>query len=461
MECATSGFNEAWERARSERPSVCHVRISAVVGNDNPKITGPGVDLLMMLEEEHIGQAHRIPRGRMLYWQGDPVENVYMIRSGAVKIFSTSQSGKTYAYGVIGKGGMAGVTSVLMGKNHEFVAEVLEDTELIAIPTGEFERLLEINPRFAMLVMKKLAEEINFLASNTRDFGFLDVQQRIKRRLIELAREHGVATNGGIRIDLDLSHEEIGALVAANRSTVTSFLNELERQGYLWREGRHLVISSPEHIEILDKLNQAVLDGNEEEARKWAQKSIEEGVDPVKALDALANGMKLVDRMFARDEMDLSDVILSAFAMKNAIPMIEAEIEKSGKEINTIATVVIGTVFGDIHDIGRTLVAMLLKARGFKVIDLGNNVSASKFVEAVRVHDPDILAMSSLMTTGTQEQFKIVQELVEAGLRDRVKIIVGGGAITQKLCDDLGADGYEPTAYRAVELAWRLTHSVS
>ncbi|PIU91771.1 MAG: hypothetical protein COS63_00490 [Anaerolineae bacterium CG06_land_8_20_14_3_00_57_67] len=119
--------------------------------------------------------------------------------------------------------------------------------------------------------------------------------------------------------------------------------------------------------------------------------------------------MKLVDRMFNRDEIDLSDVILSAFAMKSAIPTIEAEIEQSGKEMSSIGTIVIGTVTGDIHDIGRTLVAMLLKARGFDIVDLGNNVSISDFVEAVRKHKPDILAMSSLMTTGRQEQIEVIR----------------------------------------------------
>ena len=201
------------------------------------------------------------------------------------------------------------------------------------------------------------------------------------------------------------------------------------------------------------------MDGSEEDARNWARKAIENNVDAVKALDALCNGMKLVDRMFNRDEIDVSDVILSAFAMKSAIPTIEAEIEQSGKEMSSMGTIVIGTVTGDIHDIGRTLVAMLLKARGFDIIDLGNNVSVSDFVEAVRKHKPDILAMSSLMTTGRQEQFEVIQALIEAGLRDRVKVIVGGSAITQELSQQMGANGYEPTAHRAVELAWRLTHS--
>lgn len=430
-----------------------------MVSDEHLKVTNLGLTLLKMLEEEHIGQIRKIQRGRMLYWQGDPVECIYAIRSGAVKAFSTSPDGKTYAYGVIGPGGVVGVTSYLLGSNHEMQAEALEDVEVIAILPIEFERLLAVNPRFSLLVMRKLAEGLSSLASKARDFGLLDVQQRLKHRLVELAREHGVTTEKGIRIALDITHEEIGALVAANRSTITSFLNELERQGYLWKEGRHLVIIPPEHIEILDNLNQAVVDGSEEDARNWASKAIEKNVDAVKALDALCTGMKLVDRMFNRDEIDVSDVILSAFAMKSAIPMIEAEIGKSGKEVNSIGTIVIGTVTGDIHDIGRTLVAMLLKARGFSIIDLGNNVSVSDFVEAVRKHKPDILAMSSLMTTGRQEQFEVIQTLIEAGLRDRVKVIVGGSAITQELSRQMGADGYEPSAHRAVELAWRLTHS--
>jgi methylmalonyl-CoA mutase cobalamin-binding domain/chain len=395
----------------------------------------------------------------MLFWQGDPVEYVYLVKSGAVKVNSISQDGKSYAYGVLGAGGIIGVTSLLQCIAYESMAEVIEDAQVIAIAAAEFNQLLWTERQFSLLVIKKLAQGLSLLASKARDSGLLDVQQRLKHRLIELARDHGSATEKGVKINLDLTHEEIATLVAANRSTITSLLNELKEQGFLWKEGRHLVIMPPVHIEILDELTRAVVNGEEEEAKKWAWKAIESGVDPVKALNALTNGMNLIDRMFNRDEIDVSDVILSAYAMKSAIPIVEAEIEKSRQKVHSIGKVVIGTVYGDIHDIGQTMVAMLLKARGFEIIDLGINISYDQFVQAIFDYQPDILAMSSLMTTSTQEQFKVIRALSEAGLRDKVKVIVGGSAVTQRLSEQMGADGYEPTAHRAVELAWRLTHS--
>jgi 5-methyltetrahydrofolate--homocysteine methyltransferase len=421
--------------------------------------TDPGVELLNWVERAHIGQLLTFNKGRMLFWQGDPVEYVYLVKIGAVKIYSLSLDGKSYAYGVIGAGDIVGATSLIQCIAHESLAEVIEDSQVIVIAAEEFNKLLWEERQFSMLVMKKLAQGLSQIASNARDSSLADVQQRLKHRLVELAKGHGSATEKGVRINLDLTHENIATLVAANRSTVTILLNELKEQGFLWKEGRHLVIIPPDHVEILDELTRSIVNGEEEDAKKWASKAIESGVDPIKALNALTKGMNLIDRMFNRDEIDVSDVILSAYSMKSALPIVEAEIERSRQQVHSIGRVVIGTVYGDIHDIGQTMVTMLLKSRGFEVIDLGINVNHNQFVQAINDYQPDILAMSSLMTTSTQEQFKVIRALSEAGLRDRVKVIVGGSAVTQKLSEQMGADGYEPTAHRAVELAWRLTHS--
>lgn len=428
-------------------------------GNDFQEQTDPGSDLLAWVEREHVGQLQTFRRGRMLFWQDDPVEYIYLVKSGAVKVNSISQDGKIFAYGVIGTGGIVGITSLLQCIAHESVAEAIEDTQVVAIAAAEFNHLLLTERQFSMFVMKKLAQGLSMLAAKARDSGLLDVQQRLKHRLVDLAKSHGSATEKGVKINLDLTHEEIATLVAANRSTVTSLLNELKEQGFLWREGRHLVIMPPIHIEILEELTRSVVNGEEDEAKTWASKAVESGVDPIKALNALTSGMNLIDRMFNRDEIDVSDVILSAYSMKSALPIVEAAIEKNRQKVNSIGKVVIGTVHGDIHDIGQTMVAMLLKAKGFEVIDLGTNVSYERFVQAILDYQPDILAMSSLMTTSTQEQFKVIRALIDIGLREKVKVIVGGSAVTQKLSEQMGADGYEPTAHRAVELAWRLTNS--
>ena len=356
-----------------------------------------------------------------------------------------------------GPGDLLGAEAFLLGHNHETLAEAIEDSQVVLIPAGEFQRALDTDPQFSLRVMKKLAQDVHLLSNKVRDLGILDVQERIKSSLIQLANDHGVATEKGIRIDLDLTHEEIGEMVAANRTTITACLGELRRQGYLWKEGRHLFIIPPEHIAILDRLEQSVVDGLETDAKAHALEALNGSVDPLKALEALTSGMRRVDRMFTRDEMDLSDVTLAAYAMKGAIPVIEEEIERTDRRVRYLGTVVIGTVYGDIHDIGRTLVSMLLKARGFRVIDLGVGVPGDQFVDAIRRYRPQILAMSTLMTTTAQEMSKVIHVLTEQGLREQVKVIVGGNAITQKLSQEMGADGYEPSAHRAAELVWRLT----
>lgn len=417
------------------------------------------LDLIHFLDANQIGYHKLYNKDRILYWQGDPVESIIIVKRGAIKFSSISADGKTYTYTVLGHGGLAGADSFLAGKPHQTMAEAIENTEVLIIPVKQFEDLLASNPEFSLLVMRKLAQEVHSLTGKVRDFSLLDVQHRLKSNLIALANEHGIITEKGIRIDLDLTHEEIGEMVAANRTTITACLSELRRQGYLWTQGRRLFIIPPDHIEILDNLDQAVVDGSEDDASHWALQAIENKIDPLKSLDALTSGMRRVDRLFARDEIDVSDVILAAYAMKSAIPIIEQEIEKTGITVQYLGTIVIGTVEGDIHDIGRTLVTMLLKARGFKVIDLGSNVSTEAFLDAVRNYKPQILAMSTLMTATTRQPFKVIDALTQEGLRNQIKVIVGGSAISEKICRDMGADGYEPTAHRAVELAWRLTRS--
>jgi len=414
-------------------------------------------NLLELIESHHIGTLQHYKKGRILYWQGDPVEQVFVIKKGAVKVFSLSREGKAYTYTILGVGGMIGATAYLLGKEHESIAEAMEDTYVIALPPREFEHLLTSDPRFSATVTRQLAQNLHSLSGKVRELSFLDVQQRLKHTLMRLADQYGLATDRGVKIDLHITHKEIGELIAANRTTITSYLNELKRQGYLWQEGHRLVIIAPEHMEILDNLSQSVLDGDDLEAMRWARKAVEEGVDPTKALDALIGGMRQVDRAYVRDEIGLPDVVMAAYAMKSAIPIVEEQIERTGKEMGTLGTVVIGTVRGDIHDIGKTIVAMLLKTRGFKVIDLGFDVTAEQFVKAVREYAPNVLAMSALTTTTAPEQRKVIKALKEEGLRDEVKVMVGGGAITRSLAGEIEADGYEPSARRAVELAWRLT----
>jgi 5-methyltetrahydrofolate--homocysteine methyltransferase len=132
------------------------------------------------------------------------------------------------------------------------------------------------------------------------------------------------------------------------------------------------------------------------------------------------------------------------------------EIEKSGKEVKKIGTVVLGTVKGDIHDIGKTMVKTFLVAENFRVIDLGVDVAPEEFVNAIEKYNPEILALSALLTTTVTEQKKIIETLKVKGIRDKVKVIIGGAAANQEFADEIGADGYEATAPRAPKLCKRL-----
>ena len=209
--------------------------------------------------------------------------------------------------------------------------------------------------------------------------------------------------------------------------------------------------------EILAKLKKAVIEYNAEAAASWARKALEEGIDPLEALDALTKGIKQVGDGYGRGELWLPDLIGAAEAMSSAMPIIEEEIKSRGMKRETAGVIIIGTVKGDIHDIGKNIVATLLTIDGFDVIDLGVDVAAEKFIEAIIKHKPSILAMSALLTMTAPEQRKVIDALKKEGIRDKVKVLIGGAAITQEFADDIGADGYDPTAAGAVNLARRLT----
>jgi corrinoid protein of di/trimethylamine methyltransferase len=207
---------------------------------------------------------------------------------------------------------------------------------------------------------------------------------------------------------------------------------------------------------VLEGLKKAVMDYDSQAAAMWARKAIEEQIDPVRALDALTAAIREVGEGFARQELWLPELIGAARAMQEAMPILQAEFDRRSLKRHTLGKVVIGAVAGDIHDIGKAMVCSMLRASGFEVYDLGVNVGVDKFVEAVKEHDADILAMSALLTTTAPEMRKVIETLRREGLRERVKVMVGGGAITQAFADQIGADGYDPTAVGAARLARRL-----
>lgn len=203
----------------------------------------------------------------------------------------------------------------------------------------------------------------------------------------------------------------------------------------------------------VDQLKKAIAMYDAELAERAARRAVADGADPLEVLDAMTETIRLVGDAFGADELWLPDLIGASDAMSAATPVIEAEIKRRGAQRESLGNVVIGTVYGDIHSIGKTMVAALLAADGFDVHDLGIDVTAEQFLEAVQQHDANILAMSALLTTTAPQQRKVIQLLQDAGIRDKVKVMVGGGAITDQFAEEIGADGYDPTAPGAVKLA--------
>jgi trimethylamine corrinoid protein len=206
-------------------------------------------------------------------------------------------------------------------------------------------------------------------------------------------------------------------------------------------------------MSTFDDLSRAVTEYDVKAAADLAQQAVDEGLDPLEGLDAISAAMKVVGEGFSNGDLWLPDLVGAADASQAAMPILEEEIKRRGQEAKTLGTIVLGTVSGDIHTIGKSMVGVLLVAQGFRVVDVGANIPTAQFVKAVQDNNADILALSALLTTTAPQQGKVIDALKEAGLRDQVKIMVGGGAITQGFADSIGADGYGATAPGAVDLA--------
>jgi len=207
--------------------------------------------------------------------------------------------------------------------------------------------------------------------------------------------------------------------------------------------------SASSNVEAIKK---SIIDGNKEEAKKLARESLEAGVDPLDAIDAFIEGIKIVGDGFGQGEVFLPELIISAEAMKEAINILDEAVQKRGGSRKKLGTVIIGTVEGDIHDIGKTIVGSILSANGFEVIDLGSNVPAQVFVQKIKETNADIVGLSALLTTTMVNQKKTIEEIKKAGIRDNVKIIIGGAPTSASWTEEIGADGYGSNAIEALSL---------
>lgn len=205
----------------------------------------------------------------------------------------------------------------------------------------------------------------------------------------------------------------------------------------------------------LNALAEAIINGKKEDAEQITKQALDEGLSPAEILnEGLIKGMSVVGEKFKNNEFYVPEVLIAARAMKAAMEILRPLLTESGVE--PVGKVAIGTVKGDLHDIGKNLVAMMLEGGGFQVIDLGIDVGPEKFIQAVTDQDVQIVAMSALLTTTMPSMKVTIDALKEAGIRDKVKVLIGGAPVTQAYADEIGADGYARDAASAVDKAKEL-----
>ena len=207
-------------------------------------------------------------------------------------------------------------------------------------------------------------------------------------------------------------------------------------------------------MQNLNSLHDAVLNGDARTAKAVTQEALAEGVEPLRLVqDYMMPAMAEVGRRFETNEYFVPELLISARAMKAALELIRPLLIANGTE--PVGRVALGTVKGDLHDIGKNLVGAMLEGGGFEVLDLGVNVSPEQFIAAVKEKKANIVAMSALLTTTMPAMKTTVDALKQAGLRGQVKVLIGGAPITQKYAEEVGADGYSESAAGAVAMAHR------
>jgi 5-methyltetrahydrofolate--homocysteine methyltransferase len=205
-------------------------------------------------------------------------------------------------------------------------------------------------------------------------------------------------------------------------------------------------------MSVLDDLRQNVIEGNAPEAQDLVKQALAASLPADQILnEGLIAGMGEVGRLFEAGEFFVPEMLIAARAMKGGLELLRPHL--AAANVQAVGKVVIGTVQGDLHDIGKNLVAMMLEGAGFEVIDLGTDVSPDKFVAAVKEHQPNLVGCSALLTTTMPKMKTTIEALTEAGLRGSVKVMIGGAPVTDKYASDIGADVYAPDASSAATRA--------
>jgi methylmalonyl-CoA mutase cobalamin-binding domain/chain len=199
---------------------------------------------------------------------------------------------------------------------------------------------------------------------------------------------------------------------------------------------------------VLEDLKQAIISGNRDKAKEYTTQALSEGIAArTIVVDGVAAAMAIVGEKFRTNEFFVPELLIAQRAMKESLKLM------SGEAVDHIGTVVIGTVKGDLHDIGKNLVAAMLEGAGFKVVDKGVDVSPDQFVAAVKESSANLVAMSALLTTTMGSMRDTIEALANAGLRGKTRVIIGGAPVTQSYAEEIKADGYAPDAASAVEKA--------
>jgi len=211
------------------------------------------------------------------------------------------------------------------------------------------------------------------------------------------------------------------------------------------------------HTEMFKQMAQSIIDGDSEVAEVLALQAINKGIDPLEAInEGFVQGVNHVGDEFSNGNAFLPELIMAGEAMKVAVGTLEPEMAKRGTERQILGKVVLGTIHGDIHDIGKTLVGTMLSSAGFKVFDLGVDVPVITLVEKAVEEDANIIGVSALLTTTMVKQRDVVEALEDMNLRSNIKVMVGGAPVTRDWVSDINADGYSEDAIGAVAVAKKL-----